>query len=153
MILVGSACTIVVPQISTLASAGKAAAAARLVVRTLLLSLLIGLMTGLLLWCFADQLGEFFYGRSDLNAMIHLAGLCAPLLYVTAATGSLLVGIGAETRAFQNALFQQLLLLILLILLTGIPQLNIYGYMLAIALSNGVLLAQNLHCLHRTFYT
>ena len=84
--------------------------------------------------------------------MIRLSGICSPLLYVTAATTSLLISIGQEAQSFRNSLFQQLLLLIFLILFTGIPALNIYGYIAAAALSNAVLLVQNLYFLklHRS---
>ena len=84
--------------------------------------------------------------------MIRLTGLCAPLFYLTAASTSLLISIGQEAQSFRNSLFQQLLLLIFLLLFTGVPSLNIYGYIVAAALSNLVLLAQNLYFLklHRS---
>ncbi len=93
-------------------------------------------------------MGDFFYKREDLGLMIRLAGLCSPLLYVTATTNSLLISIGKEAQSFRNSLLQQLLLLIFLILFTGMPALNIYGYIAAIALSNAVLLVQNLYALY-----
>lgn len=149
MILVSSICSIVVPKISTLASAGKPEPAGRLIQKVLLTSFLIGLVTSLLFFLFADQMGIFFYKRSDLTLMIHLSGACAPLLYVTSATTSLLISVGQESLSFRNTLFQQLLLLILLLLLTGIPALNIYGYITAIALSNIALLFKNLSALRK----
>ena len=149
MILVGSTCSIVVPKISTMVASGKSCCAARLIRRSLLLALSIGCLTGLFFWFFADQIGEFFYKREDLGLMIRLAGLCSPLLYVTATTNSLLISVGKEAQSFRNSLLQQLLLLIFLILFTGVPALNIYGYIAAIALSNAVLLVQNLYCLRR----
>ncbi len=150
MILVGSACSIVVPKIATMVASGKSRYAARLIKRSLLLALAIGCLTGLVFWFFADQMGAFFYKQDDLGWMIRLAGLCSPLLYVTAATTSLLISIGKEAQSFRNSLLQQLLLLIFLILFTGVPALNIYGYIAAIALSNTVLLAQNLYALRRS---
>ncbi len=147
MILVGAACSIVVPKISTLAASGKEKFAGRLIVRTLALSLVIGLLTCIIFFFFADSMGQFFYKENGLGLMIRLAGLLAPLLYMTAASTSLLIGVGREGQSFRNSLFQQLLLLIFLIIFTGIPALNIYGYLLAIALSNGVLLIKNLAAL------
>ncbi len=149
MILVGSTCSIVVPRIATMIASGKSRCASRLIKRALLLALSIGCLTGLVFWFFADQMGVFFYKQEDLGPMIRLAGFCSPLLYVTAATTSLLISIGKEAQSFRNSLLQQLLLLIFLILFTGIPALNIYGYIAAIALSNTVLLLQNLYALRR----
>ncbi len=103
-------------------------------------ALAIGMLTGIIFWFLADEMGMFFYKRNDLTWMIRLAGLCAPLLYVTGTTTSLMISIGQEAQSFRNSLFQQLLLLICLIIFTGIPSLNIYGYIVAIAISNIVLL-------------
>ncbi|MGN0659502.1 MAG: oligosaccharide flippase family protein, partial [Emergencia sp.] len=149
MILVGSICSIVVPRISTMFLSGKKVPAKRLIGKVLRVSLCIGILTGLLFFVLADDMGLFFYKREDLGLMIRLAGLCAPLLYVTAASTSLLISIGREAQSFRNSLLQQLLLLIFLLVFIGIPQLNIYGYILAIALSNSVLLVQNLYALTR----
>ncbi|MDD6043124.1 MAG: oligosaccharide flippase family protein [Eubacteriaceae bacterium] len=154
LILVGAACSIVVPKISTFIAAGKLKAAKRLIRRALLLSLTIGIVTCVIFLLFAEDMEMFFYKRDDLQLMIHIAGLCAPLIYVTATTNSLLISIGKEAQSFRNTLLQQLLLLIGLILFTGIPALNIYGYLLAIACSNAVLLTQNVFVLKKySFFT
>lgn len=147
MILVGSVCSIVVPKIATMITSGKEGYAHRLIQRSIGLSLIIGLLTCIVFWFLADEMGLLFYKRNDLALMIRLMGLCAPLLYVTAVTTNILISIGKEALSFRNSLFQQILLLIFLILFTGVPNLNIYGYILAIALSNGVLLIRNLFCL------
>lgn len=144
MILVGSICSIVVPRVSTMIASKKDRFAKRLLHRAMAAALIIGILTCILFWIFADEMGLFFYKRDDLGLMIRLAGLCAPLLFVTTTTTSLLISVGREGQSFRNCLFQQLLLLIGLLIFTGIPALNIYGYLLSIALSNMVLLAQNL---------
>ncbi len=149
MILIGSICSIVIPQVSTLLSSGKSAGAHRLVMRTLSSAFLIGLMVTVFFCLFADEMGMFFYKRGDLGLMIRLAGLCSPLLAVTSASTSLLISIGRESQSFRNSLLQQLLLLIFLIVFVGIPSLNIYGYLAAAALSNGILLTLNLYHLKR----
>lgn len=152
MILVSSTCSIVVPRISTMMTTGKSKFANRLLYRALSVAFIIGLLTGAIFWIFSDEMGMLFYKQEDLGLMIRLAGACSPLLYVTATTTSLLISIGQEAQSFRNSLFQQLLLLICLIIFTGIPALNIYGYIVAIAISNTVLLVQNLHSLklHRS---
>lgn len=154
MILVGAACSIVVPKISTMISAKKDRYADRLIFRALLLAFGIGIGTMVLFVLSADEMGLFFYGRNDLGPMIRLAGICAPVLYVTAASTSLLIGIGCEKLSFKNSLLQQLLLLIFLMIFTGIPSLNIYGYLAAIAISNIILLMLNLYSLklHRSHH-
>lgn len=152
MILVGATCSIVVPKISTMTAAGKGRFADRLIKRSLALAFFIGILTLFIFWIFADDMGYLFYKRSDLGFMIRMAGLCSPLLYMTATSTSLLIGIGQEGQSFRNSLLQQLLLLIFLMIFTGIPSLNIYGYIVAIAISNAILLILNLYSLklHRT---
>lgn len=148
MILVGSICTIVVPKISTLTAAGKEKGAERLIYRALRTSFYIGIAAALIFFFFADEMGVMFYKRNDLTLMIRLSGATAPLLYTAAASTSLLISIGHEAESFRNTLLQQLLLLIFLIIFAGMPALNIYGFLLAIALSNGVLLWKNLQVLN-----
>ena len=149
MILIGSICSIIIPQIATLLSAGKPAAASRLIRRCLIVTLVVGFLTTICFWIFADQMGLFFYKRTDLGWLIRFAGLCAPLLDLSAISTSLLIGIGQEGQSFRNTLLQQLLMLIFLILFVGIPALNIYGYILAFALSNLILLRMNLYYLKK----
>lgn len=152
MILVGAICAIVVPKIATFIAAGKFGPARRLQRRALGWALIIGLATSVLFMFTADGMGELFYKRDDLGALIRLAGLCAPVLYMSATSTSLLISIGRESESFRNTLLQQLLLLIGLTVFTGIPQLNIYGFLLAVACSVTVLLVQNLISLKKMNY-
>ena len=149
MILVGSICSIIVPQVSTLLEQGKQQAARRLVRRCLLAALSIGILTTLVFVIAADKMGIWFYKREDLGVLIRLSGLCAPILDVAAVSTSLLIAVGREGQSFRNALLQQQLLLISIILLVGVPMFNIYGYILSFALSNTVLVFMNLHFLKR----
>ena len=147
MILIGAVCAIAVPKIATLLASGKRPGAARLMRRSLLTSFLIGVLTAVFFWFWGADMGMFFYKRGDLDWLIRFAGLCAPLLNVTIVSTNLLISVGQEAQSFRNCLFQQLLLLIFLLLFVGMPALNIYGYLLAAAVSNFVLLAKNLICL------
>ncbi len=149
MILVGSICSIIVPQVSTLLERGKTDAAKRLIRRCLLWAGAIGLLTLVLFLVAADEMGYLFYKRDDLGLLIRVSGLCAPVLDVAAVSTSLLIAVGKESQSFRNALLQQLLLLIFIILLVGLPTLNIYGYVLSFALSNGVLVVMNLYFLKK----
>ena len=151
MILVGAICAIVVPKIATFIAAGKFGPARRLQRRALGWALVIGLATSVLFMFTADGMGELFYKRDDLGALIRLAGLCSPVLYLSATSTSVLISIGHEPESFRNSLLQQLLLLIGLTVFTGIPQLNIYGFLLAVACSVIVLLIQNLISIRRFF--
>lgn len=147
MILIGSICNIIVPQVSTLLEDGKKSTADRLLRRCLLAAFGIGMVTAIVFWIGANEMGFLFYKRNDLGLLIRLSGMCAPILDVAAVSTSLLIGIGMEGQSFRSALLQQLLLLILIILLVGIPALNIYGYILSFALSNIVLVSMNLYFL------
>lgn len=153
MILVGATCSIVIPKVSTLLASGKRVGANRLIFRCLSTAFVIGLLTAVVFWLGADAMGMFFYKRDDLTWMIRLAGLCAPLLDVTITSTNLLISIGEESQSFRNSLLQQILLLIFLMVFVGIPALNIYGYLVAAALSNLVLLFMNLICLKRHKFT
>lgn len=149
MILVGATCSIVIPKVATLLSTGKNAGANRLIFRCLLTAFIIGIATSVVFWFSADAMGMLFYKRSDLGWLIRWAGLCAPMLDVTITSTNLLISIGQEGQSFRNSLLQQILLLIFLMVFVGIPSLNIYGYIAAIALSNLILLVMNLFALKR----
>ena len=153
MILVGAICAIVVPQIATYVAAGRRDSARRLVRRAVKLSLIIGLCTCVFFMFAADGMGQLFYKRDDLGLLIRLAGICTPFLYVTATSTSLLISVGLEPESFRNSLLQQLLLLIGLVIFTGIPCLNIYGFLLAVVCSTVVLMIQNLIVIRRFFKT
>lgn len=153
MVLIGSTCAIAVPKIAAMLSVGKKKATIRMIRRVLSLSLFIGIVTGMILWLFSSELGPLFYHQQNLELMIKTGAVCVPLLYVSEASSSLLISIGEEVRSFQTNLLHQLILLICLIIFTGIPWINVYGYFIAIFISHLVLLLQNIYFLklHRLY--
>lgn len=147
MVLIGSICSIAVPKISAMLSVGKKKGTARMINRVLSVSFLIGMITGIILWLFSSKLGILFYHQQGLNLMIKAGAFCVPVLYIAEASSSLLISLGEEVRSFQNNLLHQLILLIVLILFTGMPVINVYGYFIAIFISHLVLLLMNIHFL------
>ena len=144
MIIIGSITSVIIPRMSTIISLGNEAYAKLLIKKVLYISLLIGIITMILYCTFAEEIGFFLYKRTDLNYMIKLTGLLSPLLYTSSSSSSILISMGKERISFRNSFLQQGTLLIGLFIFTSIPAINIYGYVLALFLSNAVLLSLNL---------
>ncbi|MEG1067422.1 MAG: oligosaccharide flippase family protein [Anaerovoracaceae bacterium] len=152
MIIIGSISSVIIPRMSTIISLGNEKYAKILIFKVLGIALLIGVFTSLVYFAFADQIGFFLYHRCDLTHMIRLTGLLAPLLYTANCTNSVLISMGKEHISFKNSFLQQTILLICLIIFTSIPSINIYGYIIALLISNIVLLSMNLHEIYMAFY-
>lgn len=143
MILVGSIAAISVPRVSNFVLAKKRYACKRLCQRCLSMAVLIGIGTFAVALVFGDEMGMIFYKQYDLGPMIKLVGLFAPVVNCAAISQSLLIACGKEGAAFTNSLLSQLVLLFCLIVFTGIKSINIYGYLISVAIANMLLFLIN----------
>jgi stage V sporulation protein B len=92
------------------------------------ISLLLGLSTMAICIGMPKNLGNLFYGRTDLATYIVFAALSAPFTYLSATSFSILNGLGKQGVLLKNSIIMSLQELILLYILTSIPSINILGY-------------------------
>jgi stage V sporulation protein B len=92
------------------------------------ISLLLGLSTMAICIGMPKDLGNLFYGRTDLTTYIVFAALSAPFTYLSATSFSILNGLGKQGVLLKNSILMSIQELILLYILTSIPSINILGY-------------------------
>jgi stage V sporulation protein B len=100
----------------------------RRILQVLRISFILGLATLVICLLIPQQLGQMFYNRSDLGSYIRFAALSAPIYYVAATTYGILNGLGKQSIILRNSLILSILEVILLFILTGMSNINIYGY-------------------------
>ncbi|HEX2926908.1 MAG TPA: polysaccharide biosynthesis C-terminal domain-containing protein, partial [Ruminiclostridium sp.] len=144
-IIVGSMMTVLIPDLSLSLSKKDLWSTEKRISQVLRISYLVGLGTLIVALCIPRNLGILFYGRNDLGTMIMAAGLCNFISYTTAATFGILNGLGKQNVNLKNSIIVSVEGLILVVILTGIPSLNIYGVGISLVITSITGLFLNLY--------
>ncbi|WP_461205494.1 stage V sporulation protein B [Clostridium sp. DL1XJH146] len=116
------------------------------------ISFLLGLATMVICLSIPNELGYLFYNRLDLGYYIKFASISAPFTFVAATTYSILNGLGKQSVLLKNSLITSVEELILLFLLTSIPQINIMGYGISLLITSLTSLVLNLYEIKKKIY-
>lgn len=127
-IIVGSMLTVLIPDLSLKLSRKDAWGVEDRILQVFKISVLVGIGTASVCFAVPDTLGELFYGRDDIGDMIRFAAAAGFTSYVSSPTFGILNALGKQFILFRNSLFISVENLILIFILTGIRELNIYGY-------------------------
>ena len=147
--LVSAVGTVLVPSITAAQARGDDRRVRGLVDKTLTVTGLIALPATALLVPLSPSLARVFFGQSIPLPYMALLGLGAVLSYYQMMTASLLNGIGAQRRSVTAAVCGEALQLALTWVLAARPSLQIYGYLLAMAISPAPVVLANLWGLRR----
>ena len=144
-VIIGSLNTLLIPDLSQTMSKGNYYAASKRIRDVLKLVFLIGIGTTIICQIIPDSLGEMFYSRNDLGSYIKAASLACPVIFLSATMYGILNGLGKQTILLRNTVITELIEIILLFILTGIPNINIYGYVIASLVVHSISLIVNLY--------
>ena len=144
-VIIGSLNTLLIPDLSQTMSKGNYYAAAKRVRDVLKLVFLIGIGTTIICQVIPNSLGEMFYSRTDLGNYIKAASLAAPVMFLSATMYGILNGLGKQTILLRNTVITELIEILLLFILTGIPSINVYGYVISSLVVHSVSLIVNLY--------
>lgn len=145
IIIVGSICTILVPDLSKNADTKNFFAIEERIASVIRISLLLGLASLAVCICIPDSLGMLFFSRNDLGPYIAFIALSAPLLYVATTTNAILNGLGKQNIILKNSLIVSVEDLVIIYVLSGIASINIYSYGIALFATALTLLLLNLY--------
>ena len=145
IIIVGSICTILVPDLSKNADTKNYFAIEERIGSVIRISLLLGLASLAVCICIPDSLGMLFFSRNDLGPYIAFIALSAPLLYVATTTNAILNGLGKQNIILKNSLIVSVEDLVIIYILSGIASINIYSYGIALFATALTLLLLNLY--------
>ncbi|MDD3223569.1 MAG: stage V sporulation protein B [Clostridium sp.] len=120
--------TVLVPEISKNLNKKDYYSVEKRVNEVINLSFYIGIASMIICMCISDDLGKLFYGRDDIGFFIISNSICAPILYASVSTYSILSGLEKQTKILINSFIVSIEEVILLYFLTGIKSINIYSY-------------------------
>lgn len=143
-IIIGSMMTVMIPDMSLSLSKRDSWSTENRISQVLRASFLVGLGTLIVSVCIPNKLGLLFYNRDDLGQMIMAAGICNFISYVAAASFGVLNALGKQNVNLKNSIIVSVESLLLVIVLTGIPGLNIFGYGIAMVIASATGLVLNL---------
>lgn len=133
------------PELSRRQAEGKPLG--RLTRRVLLATLLIGLPAMAAVWLFAPLFAGPIYRQAELLPLLRFACPLVPVLALCHVTGGLMNGLGLQGQSLRIALFSNLLSLLLMYVLAALPQLRLWGAVIAMAAGNLLTLGLNLRAL------
>lgn len=149
-IIVGSIMTVLIPDMSLSLSKKDLWSTERRILQVLKISFLVGMCTLAVSTALSDKLGLVFYNRGDLGPMIKFAGLCCCFSYVSSTSFAILNGLGKQNINLKNSLIVSVEGLLLVIILTGLPNLNIYGYGIALLITSLTGFVLNIYEIRKT---
>lgn len=99
------------------------------------ISLILGLVNLVVCICIPEELGIMFFKTNNLGNYIRITALTVPVVYLSSASFSILNGIGEQNKVLINSLITSIIEVILLYFLLANPNINIYGYGIAMFIS------------------
>jgi stage V sporulation protein B len=81
-----------------------------------------------LFFAMPSELGNLFYNRNDLGNIIFSLSFGVIFIYIESTLFGILNGLGKQGILLRNTLIMSSVDVILLYILIGIPEINIYGY-------------------------
>lgn len=150
MIIVGSINTMLIPDLSQTISKKDYASAIRRIRQVMKIAFLIGICTAVICQCIPDSLGMMFFGRDDLGQMIKISSLCMPVVFVSSTMYGILNGLDKQNVILRNTIIIEILEITCLFIFTGIPSINVYGYVITMLITSSLSLSLNLYEIYKT---
>ncbi len=150
MIIVSSMTTVMVPDISLSVSRKDYWSAETRILKVFRAALIIGTSTLVINSLIPESLGLLFYNRNDLGSMIQFGAACSVTGFVAGPTFGMLNGLGKQSVVLRNSLIISMEGIILIIVLTGISSINIYGYGIMMVITSVTALIMNFHEIKKT---
>lgn len=135
-IIIGSMLTVLVPELSLHISRKDFWSAEERIAQVLKMACAVGISTAIVCLLLPNTLGQLFYQRNDLGSMIRFTAPICLISFVASPTFGILNALGKQNILLRNSLIISLESLVLIIVLAGIPALNIYGDGLSMILSS-----------------
>lgn len=152
LIVVNSISTVLIPDLSQNLDKKDYYALESRISQVMKLAFLLGLITTIISISIPNSLGKLFFSRNDLGPYIKFASLSAPLTYLSATTFGILNGLGRQGIVLRNSLIVSVEEVILLYFLTGIPNINIYGFGISLIVTSITILVLNIYEIKRHCY-
>ncbi len=143
-IIIGSMLTVLVPELSLHISRKDFWTAEERIAQVLKLACAVGISTAIVCLTLSETLGNLFYHRNDLGSMIRFSSVICLISFISSPTFGILNALGKQNILLKNSLIISLESLVLIIILAGIPALNIFGYGLSMILTSATALFINI---------
>lgn len=120
-----------------------------LVRRSLFAAFTIGLSAMAVVWLFAPLVAHSLYRQEELLAMLRRSCALVPVMAMSHVTGGMMNGLGLQGKALRISLVSSFLCVLLTYALPALPQLRIYGAIIALSSGQLVTLLLSLRAIRR----
>lgn len=127
-IIIGAISIILVPAISEANINKKSAGIERKVFSTIKLTIFIAAASCGIFLSIPMEIGKLFYSRNDLGNIIYSLSFGLIFVYIESTLLGILNGLGGQRALLKNTIIMSIIDIIVLYVLVGKPNINIYGY-------------------------
>ncbi len=128
MLIIFSVTTLLIPDLSSSIVKQDVYTARKRISQMIKIAIILGITVFLICFTLGDELGYLIFKRNDLGAYIRFLSFCAPVIYTSQATRSILNGMGKQKYILKSTFIISVIQTVFLYVLVGIPNINIYGY-------------------------
>ncbi len=150
VIVISSISTLLIPDLSKSISKNKILLAEKRIREVIKISFILGLATVVICFVIPDELSYMFFKRTDLGSYIWFASLITPLFFMSLTTYSILNGLGKQKKILTHSLICSVVEIIVIYIFTGISQINILSYAIAIMIDSFLSVVLNLKEIKKT---
>lgn len=150
IIIISSISTLLIPDLSKSISKNKLNVAEKRIREVLKISFILGLATIVICFVIPNELSYMFFKRRDLGSYIWFASLITPVFFMSLTTYSILNGLGKQKIILKNSLISSVLEIVLIYILTALPQINILSYAIALLADSCLSVILNLREIKKT---
>jgi len=142
-----SLCMVAAPEMARRQAEGRPQK--QLTLRILGAALAVGLCAMGAVYGFAPLLSEKLYRQAELLPLLRRCCALVPVMALSQVTGGLMNGLGLQGKSLRISLAANLLSVLLMYVLAALPQLRLYGAIIAIAAAQALSLSFSLRALLR----
>lgn len=139
-IIIFSISTILIPDIASNSAKNDLYTIKKRIKQVISIAFILGIIVLILCLSLGEKLGWLLFKEANLGNYLNFLAFCAPLIYLTQVSRSILNGLGRQKFIFKYSVFFSFIQVVLLYLLVAIPKLNIYGYGITMFITSFALL-------------
>lgn len=134
-VIILSLSTLLIPDLSKSIAVNDFHGLKRRIEEIFSISLILGLVNLVVCICIPEELGIMFFKTTNLGNYIRTIAFSVPVVYLSSASYSILNGIGKQNKVLINSVLTSVIEVFLLYFLLANPNINIYGYGIAMFVS------------------
>lgn len=140
MVILFSLSSLLIPDLASSMAKDDIYTVKKRIIQVLVMAFLLGILVMIIGFLFGENLGRLIFKEKDLGSYVRFIAFCAPFIYLSQISRSILNGLGKQKMIFTYSVIFSFLQIIMLYILVAVPQINIYGVGITLYVTNMLIL-------------